>query len=198
MIRFIDNRVLKILYIAALSVIIAFIAFVGGIFLWQATEKTFFYPVKYKEEIISSADTYGLERKTVFAMVKTESGFNKNAESNKGAKGLMQITDDTANYIAALRNIAVFDIKDVSTNLDFGCYYLRYLINKFKSVDTAIAAYNAGEGTVEKWLKDPNCSKNGLTLYRIPYRETENYLKKIEKNEKKYNKLYGNILDKNK
>ena len=154
------------------------------------------YPLEYKEEIIFSADNYGLDRALIFAVVKTESSFDSSATSEKGAKGLMQITDNTGRYIAQLLNVKEYNLYDVKTNLNFGCYYMHRLIKRFKNLDTAIIAFNAGEGNVSTWLKNPEYSKDGLTLKKVPFNESKEYIKKIKENFSKYKKLYGNILDK--
>ena len=86
----------------------------------------------------------------------------------------------------------------VSDNLDFGCYYIRYLLDKFCVLETALCAYNAGEGRVSSWLKDGRYSLDGITLYEIPFSETKAYLSKIKESLSKYKKLYGNLLDKRK
>ena len=161
-------------------------------------EKTFLYPLKHTDIIINSADQNDLDRALIFSIVNVESSFNANSKSPKGAIGLMQITPDTAEYIAKMKNVSAYDLYSPQTNVCFGCYYLKYLINKFISVETAIVAYNAGEGNVKAWLRNNDYSKDGITLTHIPFKESRNYLEKITKSFVKYNKLYGNILDKQK
>ncbi len=161
-------------------------------------EKNFLYPLKHTDIIINCADQSDLDRALVFSIVNVESSFNENAKSPKGAIGLMQITPDTAEYIAKMKNVSAYDLYSPQTNVCFGCYYLKYLINKFINVETAIVAYNAGEGNVKAWLRNNDYSKDGITLTHIPFTESRNYLEKITKSFVKYNKLYGNILDKQK
>lgn len=158
--------------------------------------KTYLYPLKYKEIVFEFADAYGIDRALVFSVIKVESGFNKDAESNSGAIGLMQITPNTAKYLASLQDIEEYDLKDERTNIHFGCYYLKYLTNKFENQDTAIVAYNAGEGNVSLWLNNSNYSDDKITLKNIPFPESREYIKKIKKTFTKYKNLYGNILDK--
>ncbi|MBO4594897.1 MAG: lytic transglycosylase domain-containing protein [Clostridia bacterium] len=165
-------------------------------FLSDCAVKKFFYPLKYKDEIIGYADYYGFDRALIFSLVKTESGFNEKAVSGKGAKGLMQLTDSTAEYVALKKGETEYDIFRPETNLDFGCFYLRYLFLEFADIETALCAYNAGEGRVREWLNDEEYSKDGTSLDKIPFEETENYLKKIRESLFKYKKLYGKLLDK--
>ncbi len=159
-------------------------------------EIKYVYPLKYKETIIKYADYYGLDRAVVFAVVKTESGFDKNAKSKADAMGLMQITKNTAEYIANRLCVETYNVYDVETNINFGCFYLRYLYNKFDDLDTALIAYNAGEGKVTSWLTNEKYSLDGKRLLTTPYRETNEYIIKIHKNFEKYSKLYKKILDK--
>lgn len=158
--------------------------------------KAYLYPLKHKQTVFEIADVYGLDRTLIFAVIKVESGFDEKAESRAGAIGLMQITPVTAKYIANLQGIENYDLKDERTNVNFGCFYIKYLMQKFKNPDTAMVAYNAGEGNVSLWLMNPDYSSDGITLKFIPFRESREYIKKIKETFAKYKKLYGNILDK--
>lgn len=186
----------KILYKACFYIICLTYIFVAFCFVFDSGKRIFVYPLKHKDEICYYCETYGIEKALIFAMVKTESGFNEKAESKKGAKGLMQLTDKTAAYVADLRKIEEYDVFDIETNLDFGCFYYKYLANKFYDRFTAVAAYNAGEGTVRLWLQNPQYSEDKVILSEIPYPETKAYVNKIKKSFENYKKLYGNILDK--
>lgn len=166
------------------------------VFICFAIEKKYIYPLKYKEEITFYANKYGIKESLIFAVVKVESGFNENAVSSKNAIGLMQITEKTASYIAKLKGVENYDLKDIKCNLDFGVFYIKYLTGKFRNTEVMLTAYNAGEGNVAFWLTDKRYSLDGITLNKIPYAETEAYVKKIRKTMTKYQKLYGNIVDK--
>lgn len=154
------------------------------------------YPLKYRDYVLNSAEEFNLNAALVFAVIKTESSFMPNAVSSKGAKGLMQLTDETGAYVAKMLNVSNYDLFDAKTNVRFGCKYLRYLIDVFSVTETAVTAYNAGEGNVKNWLKDKRYSNDKITLYAIPFSETEAYLKKIYKTFRKYEKIYGKLLDK--
>ena len=158
--------------------------------------KRYVYPLKYKELVFEYADYYGLERALVFAVIKTESNFSKNAVSRAGAIGLMQITKRTGEYIATKLGVENYDLKNNADNINFGCYYIKYLFVRFKDMSTALVAYNAGEGNVSLWLMDEKFSSDGKTLKSIPFKESREYLNKIHKNFEKYKKLYKKILDK--
>lgn len=177
-------------------VIIVFWCLFGLCFFYEYYSKKILYPLGFKEETLDCAKEYDLEPALVFAIIKTESGFDRNAESTKGAKGLMQITPETGKYIAEKLKIVNYDLSDAKTNVRFGCYYLRYLIDDFTVAATAIAAYNAGEGNVRIWLKNKEYSDDGRSLKEIPFKETRAYVKKIYESFRKYKKLYGKLLDK--
>ena len=179
------------MFLCFLLLILAGIFFLSNLYL-----KKVVYPLHYKQQVFKYANVYDLDRALVFAIIKNESDFDKNAVSNAGAVGLMQITNFTANYIAKQLGEQDFDLINPETNIRFGCFYMRYLLNKFEYLETALVAYNAGEGNVSKWLKDTNYSDNGKTLKTVPFKESREYIVKIKENVKKYNKLYNKILDK--
>ena len=137
------------------------------------------FPKKYRKYVYSFSDKYEIDSALVFAIIKTESNFNKNAVSKSGAIGLMQIMPTTATWIAGELNLE-FDascLLEPEKNIMFGCFYLRYLFDKFEYMDVVIAAYNAGEGKVVEWLDE-----NGrLIQEKIDFSETKNYVKKVIK-----------------
>ena len=146
------------------------------------------YPLKYKEYIIKYSEEYNIDKVLVASVIYAESKFDANAQSNKGAVGLMQIMPTTAQEIAS--NLKEDYNKDKlfepETNIKYGCYYLSKLINRFKNTDTALCSYNAGMGVVNKWLQDERYSTDGKSLQIIPYEETKNYVDKIKKSYKYY------------
>ncbi len=190
-----NQRALKIVY-RTLGVFITICCAIICCLFLAFSARAYFYPIKYKTEIIKSADEFKLDRALVFAMVRVESRFNPNAKSDAGAKGLMQITDKTGEYIAEKLGVKEYDLFDKEISLRFGCYYIRYLLDKFEVLDTALAAYNAGEGNVKEWLKDNRYSDDGLSLKYVPYAETREYIKKIQRSFEKYKNYYKNSLDK--
>ena len=193
---FIKNKLLKALYRIMLIFLAVCWLFIGLFFVTRVVKRQYIYPLEYKQTVFTYADYYGLDRALVFAVIKTESNFDKNALSNKGAKGLMQITDNTAKYIAQKLGAENYDVFNEETNVNFGCFYIKYLLNRFNDLELAIVAYNAGEGNVSLWLSDRKNSQDGKTLQKIPFKETREYLEKIKVNLNNYKKLYGKLLDK--
>ncbi|MBO4897641.1 MAG: lytic transglycosylase domain-containing protein [Clostridia bacterium] len=141
----------------------------------------YFFPRNYNRYVEKYAAEYDVDKNLVYAVIKAESNFNREARSNKGAKGLMQLTDETAVWCAKKIDMDIYDILDPDDNIRLGTYYLSYLIEKCGGNEqNAIAAYNAGHGNVEKWLKNSEYSSDGKTLSKIPFAETEKYVKKVE------------------
>lgn len=154
------------------------------------------YSLNYLDEIEKYSQEYKVDPKVVISVMKVESDFNPSAQSHTNAKGLMQIMPDTSKHIAKLLklNPNSIDLNDPETNIQLGTYYLKYLMNNFHNMDTVFAAYNAGFGNVNNWLKDEKYSSDGVSLKNIPAQETKNYVKKVNKAIKAYEVLYGEKL----
>ncbi len=152
----------------------------------------YFYPMKYNEEIKIYAEKYQVEASLVASVACAESGFNENAISSKGAVGIMQLMPETAEWLCSKIGIDYDKEKliDVNYNIEIGTYYLSYLINLFDNQKVALCAYNAGIGNVRNWLKNREYSKDGKTLNKIPFDETNNYVKKVNKNNYYYKNKY--------
>ncbi len=116
----------------------------------------------YHRHIVKVAQQYRLDPLLLHAVVSAESSYNSQAVSHAGAKGLMQLMPATA------KRFGVRDVFNPIQNLQGGARYLSWLLNRFKNVRLALAAYNAGEGAVQRY---------GNTI--PPYRETQNYVTKV-------------------
>lgn len=155
------------------------------------------YPLKYEDIIIKYSREYNLDRYLVMAVISAESNFDEKAQSHKNAKGLMQVTDDTAKWICKKYGINAksaekTDFFDPDTNIHIGCAYLEFLLDTFGgNVKNSIAAYNAGHGNVAKWLDDESHTDDGENLKSIPFGETDKYVNKVIRRIKIYKKLYG-------
>ncbi|MBO4262482.1 MAG: lytic transglycosylase domain-containing protein [Clostridia bacterium] len=145
------------------------------------------FPLRWEAEVCRSCKEFGTDAPLVFAVIREESGFKAESISPKGAVGLMQLTPSTAEYVASeLLKEPAGDISDADTNIRYGVAYLSYLLAKFKDESVSLAAYNAGEGNVAKWLSDKNYSSDGKTLAVIPFRETDEYVKRVLRSRKIY------------
>ena len=124
--------------------------------------------VTWQDAIEKYAAQYNLQPAFVTAIIRNESSFRTNAESNVGARGLMQMMPDTAEWIAGKLDDYSYQFDnmwDAETNIRYGCWYLGYLSRLFHGDATLVsAAYHAGQTTVTQWLSDPNKSSDGVTL----------------------------------
>ncbi len=154
--------------------------------LWGSARAAF--PRPYRGKVLAS----GVEEELAYAVMKAESGFEEDAKSKAGAVGLMQLMPATAEFICELTDIPFEPqrLTDGEYNAVLGCAYLQYLFGRFECEQTALCAYNAGEGTVAEWLQNTDYSSDGKHLEKIPYAETAEYVKKIARYKKFYFMLY--------
>ncbi|MFR7479340.1 MAG: lytic transglycosylase domain-containing protein [Acutalibacteraceae bacterium] len=170
----------------------------AGIFLYTQHREILkqFYPLRYEEQISEYAGEEDLDPYLVMAVIRTESSFDPQAVSSAGACGLMQMTPQTLDWVCMLEGVSGYeeeDLFDPSTSIRFGCALLRYLIDKYQNVETALAAYNAGVGNVDSWLQDSTLSDGKGNLTNIPIAETREYVKKVMQNREIYQYLYSNF-----
>ncbi len=157
--------------------------------------KLWLYPLKYQASIESNAKIYDLDPLFVAAVINVESRFKADAESSKGAKGLMQICDPTAVWASEVLDNETFEIDHLYNpivNIEIGCWYLDRLRLEFGDKQQLIlAAYNGGSGNVTKWLNNKEYSNDGETLTNIPFAETAEYVEKVMDQYAIYKELYG-------
>lgn len=153
------------------------------------------YPLEHKELIIQYGQQHDIDPPLLAALIKTESNFDAAAVSNRGAKGLMQITPSTGEWIASTTGMEDFNenmLYDPKVNIRMGSWYVEHLSDYYKgSFDLVFAAYNGGRGNVDRWLADRSLSSDGMTLDAIPFPETENFIKRVRKNYIIYKRLYS-------
>lgn len=152
------------------------------------------YPIKYEYFVEKYSEKYELDKHLVYGVIRTESRFDKFAVSSADAKGLMQLTDETGRECANKVGISGYDesaLFDPEINIQLGCYYLRTLINTYKNIDTALAAYNGGPGNVQKWLADSSYTDSDGNLVNIPFAETRNYVKRVNRATQMYKTIYS-------
>ena len=155
------------------------------------TCKNLLYPNAYEDLVVKYANDNDLEHALIMAVIKTESNFVEDSHSGV-ASVLMQLTDETARWIAKKMDIdpEKIDLNNPKDNIMLGCYYLRYLIDYYNgNIDVALAAYNGGMGNVDKWLKNKEYSEDGKNLTYIPFKETREYVKKVNIQREVYRKL---------
>jgi len=153
------------------------------------------HPLGYSYYVEMYAEEYGLNPFLVYAVIKVESDFKAGAVSNMGARGLMQIMEDTFDWISRYRlferDMIFDDMFQPHDNIRFGCYLLSYHLENFGDIDCSLAAYFAGDNTVLRWLGNPDFSSDGKTLDEIPDPDTQHYINKVNNAYETYIKLYA-------
>lgn len=151
------------------------------------------YPQKYSNYVERAAAEYKLPPELIYAVIRTESGFDPDAESNAGARGIMQMMPSSFEWLMSKRGeegkYTADDLFDPEICIDYGSYLLRYFYDYYGTEQCAVAAYNAGF-VVTDWLGDPNCSSDGVTLEVIPFPETSTYVERVEDAKEMYINLY--------
>ncbi len=152
------------------------------------------YKINHEQSILRYAKEYGLEPALVCAVIYTESSFNENAKSRVGATGLMQIMPATGMEIAAGIGREPYSeemLNEPDLNIEFGCYYLSKMIDRFDgNVYAALAAYNAGPRKAKEWIDTYGLDDEGK-IALIPYPETDKYVDRVIRARDVYFMLYG-------
>ncbi len=154
------------------------------------------YRIEYETYVNTAARENNISRYLIFAVILTESGFDPDAVSNVGARGLMQITEDTFDWIQMNidpeKKYNYDDMFDPQVNIMFGSYYIGRCLERYGyDVSTAAAAYHSGWGTVDGLLADKNYSTDGVTLIEFPFEQMNHYVDKINANYESYIKIYS-------
>jgi len=146
------------------------------------------YPLRYEAIVRSHAENYDLDAELLAAVIYSESRFNPRARSEAGAIGLMQLLPETARGIALRTggtNFVVDDLYVPELNVRYGAWYLRNLLNRYGDERTALAAYHAGQGNVDRWRAE------GLG---IEFPETRSYVERVERAKRVYADSYAKEL----
>lgn len=153
------------------------------------------YPLRYEDIVNKYSQKYGVDKYLILAVIRTESKFDPNAQSEVGANGLMQLMQDTFEWVDLRMGDEggeVYDrVTDPEVNIRYGTYLLKLLCEEYHDTATVLAAYHAGRGTVAKWLKDPKCTSNGRTLDSTPSAATNHYIDKVNHAYDIYQFFYG-------
>jgi soluble lytic murein transglycosylase len=160
--------------------------FLRGPAVWQRQ----YYPLHYEAQIADSAARHRISPYLVAAVINAESGWGPERTSGAGAVGLMQVMPETARDLAAAgtvdkKRFPPSDLTDPATNIEYGTAYLRFLVNRYHEVETALAAYNAGLRHADVWKK-----KGGDIRAAIAFPETKNYVVKVARGRDRYEVLY--------
>jgi soluble lytic murein transglycosylase len=161
-----------------LCLLLALIILFNSSFFWKAM-----YPVQYMEEVTEAAERFNVDPFLIYAIIQIESDFKESRVSSKGATGLMQIMPNTAEWIVQQGNFPpdVLDaVNDPKVNIFLGAWYIAFLEKMFQHNHYAvIAAYNAGPGNVEKWMKEDIWDGTSHDVANIPFGETRHYIHRV-------------------
>ncbi|HEX2071976.1 MAG TPA: lytic transglycosylase domain-containing protein [Thermoleophilaceae bacterium] len=154
-------------------------------------------PLRHEDIIRQQSADKDLDPALVAAVIYEESRF-RDQTSHAGARGLMQITPDTADFIARDSGGTAFTQADLATpqvNISYGAYYLRYLLRKYDGNETlAIAAYNAGETNVNRWIEQAGGVDGFDASEDIPFPETRHYVSNVHERRGEYREHYREEL----
>lgn len=154
-----------------------------------------FYPYPHQELVSQYSREYKVDPYLVLAVIRTESRFYSHAKSKVGARGLMQIMPETGEWIAKQMKIAEYTADKLYQppyNIPMGIWYLAYLERSFDgNLVQMLAAYNAGENKVRKWLSEGTWSGRQQDLEQIPYEETKKYVERVLFDYQIYRRIYS-------
>ena len=146
------------------------------------------YPLRYESIVRAHSRNYDLDPALLAAVIYQESRFRSDARSRAGAIGLMQLLPSTARGIAIRTGgtrLRVSDLYDPEINVRYGCWYLRHLLDRYDDEQTALAAYNAGQTNVDRWLEDGG---------GIAFAETRQYVDEVLELRQVYARAYEEEL----
>jgi soluble lytic murein transglycosylase len=172
----------------------------GGVLLYPMLHhavKEITLPLRHDDIIRQQAGQKHLDPALIAAVIYAESKFNAR-DSSTGARGLMQIQPDTARFIARRSGgtqFAVGDLSEPQTNISYGSYYLRYLLDRYDgNTILALAAYNGGETNVDGWIQRSGRGRGGFRVSDIPFAETRAYVERVLRARQDYRDNYAREL----
>jgi peptidoglycan lytic transglycosylase len=154
-------------------------------------------PLDYPGVIRQQAAQKRLDPALVAGVIYAETKFDPRT-SSAGAEGYMQLMPQTARYLAHRSGATAFTTADLATptvNISYGCYYLRYLLDEFSgNVVAALAAYNGGDGNVQRWIAEARADGHPLRIRDIPFPETRDYVQRVLQARGAYRRTYARAL----
>ena len=152
------------------------------------------YPIKFEQYVEKYSQEYDLDPHFVYAVIRTESDFIETATSSVGARGLMQVTEETFDWIKnRLKDKdSTFDsMYEAEKAVQYGVYLLSYLKETLGSEQNVLCGYHAGVNRAKGWLSDEEISRDDEIIYEnIPYPDTKQYVNKVMTTYQMYKKLY--------
>jgi soluble lytic murein transglycosylase len=156
------------------------------------------YPLEHEQAVREEATRNRLDPAFVAAVIDTESGFVADSRSGEGAVGLMQVRPETARFIAGLPrrpSPSPDRLAEPAVNIAYGTRFLRYLVDRYDSVDLALVAYNSGPTNLGRWLEEARAQGRALRVPAdIPFAETRGFVIKVREAAPIYRRAYGDRL----
>ena len=175
----------------------ALVAALAGVGPLGEAVREFTLPLRHDDIIRQQASDKDLDPALIAGVIYEESRF-RDQTSHAGARGLMQITPETAAFIARQSGGSRFTQADLATpqiNIAYGAYFLRYLIDHYEgNEDAALAAYNAGITNVDGWVDEAGGVEGFEVGQHVPFPETRAYVNNVQERREQYRDHYGDEL----
>lgn len=185
-------RKYRAVLLAAAVLLLAFVVYFASQF--EPVKKKYIYPYPHQALVTRYAEANGVPPSLVASVIMHESKFLATVRSHRGAVGLMQLMPATAEWIAGELGDEGFSLPrlyDPEMNIRYGTWYLALLCREFRGNQVlALAAYNAGRGTVHEWMEEYKWPPDFDDTAAIPYPETRLYVERVLKDRKHYEALY--------
>lgn len=152
------------------------------------------YPVVLRDVLVEESRATKLDPSLVAALIRQESRFVPEATSGAGARGLMQVMPDVGRILARSLSFPVWDpvlLYQPDVNAKLGTRHLADLFRQYETLPQILAAYNAGSSRVERWVTKAGVDDPEMFTERIPYVETRDYVRIVQRNRDLYRALYG-------
>lgn len=165
--------------------------FLRGPAFWQRT----YYPLEHRDAIEAASRRHEVSPYLIAAVIDAESDWDSDARSAVGAEGLMQVMPSTAGELASRgivdeKEFPPDRLEEPAVNIEYGAAYLRYLVERYHEIETALAAYNAGLANADAWAAD-----GGDIRERIEFPETKHFVLKVSRGRDRYEALYPDAFE---
>ncbi|MCD7803680.1 MAG: lytic transglycosylase domain-containing protein [Oscillospiraceae bacterium] len=180
--------------IGAFILLILFVCGLGAFLFgympyWFGSES---YRTDYREIVEKYSEEFGIDEAFVFAVIKTESNFDPSAVSDARAIGLMQIIEDSFDWVSSKLGESDLTYEDMFTpeySIMYGSYMLAFLYDRYGSYELAAAAYHSGIGKVDGWIEDGIVSRENPDVADFEGSNTRHYVRKIMKAYTRYSEI---------
>ena len=179
-------------FLAALVVFIIAAVVLIALYRWY---ERISYRTEYSELVETYSQEYGIDKNFVYAVIRTESNFDPNAVSDAGAIGLMQMIEDSFDWVSGKLGETELEFEDLfqpEHSTRYGCYLLSFLYQRYGNYELTAAAYHSGMSEVDGWLASGAVNRASPDITSFSGSNTRNYVYKVMKAFEKYNKIESN------